>query len=783
MPTLIEEETFGDTGDTACTADMAWIAKEFGQDGNDDDADGTNNDTTLSGSMLLTALDVFRKSQKTESPMSEPSFSTPKTHNKSCLNQSISLLGSPDFTVMPPQTPQHHLDTKNAPPSSPPPPPSTQHKSSIAAVAPHLRIEFTPGPNQEAYENGGYKDFVSKAVNESRKRYPGKIIPSYKDLSPEKQRVEQERVLHLLERLQLGCTGGGGGGGGGNRVAENNNSAIGDSSSMRTPAAKQSGCLDRFTSNGKKKSISFAATSQCDVLDDSAGLPPQDDTMDTSIALLSPIPQQESTTPKQSTLDVTSGPPASPVEVSRAAARFSSPPMVGVDADDDDGISSSDSYRKRMATTSGKRGADLSRRKRVEDSEVLPTMDFQSPQPKIFSASQSPILSETEEEDERNLRSRKPPADFSEDSSIEGSPGSNISLGDHLHQDPDETLDAIYETTLGRPALASLANNVHLKKGASVHFEPLHTKRQRPKTKAMTQTFPDPFEYYTGKTYDKMKFVYKWIRKRMESKSVPGGVVFSMSEQKIMDTCLRLIVRVSAQQIEAASSQSKASDTIQGQTLIVVRERDSLEDWKRIFREGSNLGVICHCELPLKERKSLSTAHKCSKYGIVLTTFDALISPDCTIVLEEGDGVAMVEQSQDPHGWMQGRGSSSQSESQARCKRLSILHRLKWKQIIFVDALGRRSYMAKPDTSRNKAAALLAADARLLFFAQYDDSPSGFSELLKSDRRAVSGVSAVLHAEWEQIGDGDSSGKGITLDFEDAARIRTTSQKRAARLI
>jgi hypothetical protein len=162
-----------------------------------------------------------------------------------------------------------------------------------------------------------------------------------------------------------------------------------------------------------------------------------------------------------------------------------------------------------------------------------------------------------------------------------------------------------------------------------------------------------------------------------------------------------------------------------------------------------------------------------------MTTFDALSSPDVTMLVSEKEGQATVEQSQASDGWIHGRGTTTASTKSQEGdhqftttyrKRVSVLHRITWNQVIFVDELGRKSFLAKPDTSRNTAAALLRAKCRTIFFAKTTSGASsggtGFAELLKSDRKALSGVAAVLHTDWETIGDGDCTGRGIKLDSD-----------------
>ena len=744
MPTLIDE--YSREAETIGASGLAWIEREI---------QANPNDSTLSGSLLVAALDEFRRSQQQHNTASPPSMLSPAPQKQN-PDQSVSLLGSPDLLAQTPhrkENEQENVDESICLLASPDlmPPPQTPHlktpfsttRKKSVIIAHHTRQELSPGPNQRAYEEH-YKTFVHKAVEECRKKYPDQI-PQYDSLSPEKQSIEQERVLLLLERLQLGCRQG----------ADKDD----DEHCCTTPAAKNN--IDSPTSRGTGEQMNDSITH---FSPDAAN----NDEVDASMALLSPTPHKNLPSQKSSS--------GSPIEIARGATQFSSPKFVARPEE-------SDSQRKRIATTSGKRGADTSRRKR--GSGRLLSMDLHSPQPKIFSSSQSPILSESDKEDNsrRSRRKREEEEEDDDDDSV-SSTRSTISFGVGALDDSDDSYDSIDETAItGRPPLAATGNTLHLKTGATLHFQPLKTNRRRPKTKVLTQSFPDPLERYSGKAFDKMKATFKWILRRLQSTSLPGGVVFSLSEQKIIDLCTKLAIEMASDHEFVCSSHPIAPDTtIGGQTLIVLRERSSLEAWKRAFREGSNLGVISHCELPVKDRRSVSTAYKCSKYGVVLTTFDALSSPDSTVEIGDEDGTVVVEQGQDQHGWFQGRGSSESDEATTTCKRLSILHRLKWKQAIFLDSLGRKSYMAKPGTARNKAAALLATEARLVFFEKDSDSTAGFAELVKSNKKALSGVASVLHTEWERLADGDYTGEGITLDYEYALRIRTTTQRRNAKI-
>ena len=154
-------------------------------------------------------------------------------------------------------------------------------------------------------------------------------------------------------------------------------------------------------------------------------------------------------------------------------------------------------------------------------------------------------------------------------------------------------------------------------------------------------------------------------------------------------------------------SRSQASMTaLNGGTLIVLRDKEDLQEWEGALRERTCYSVLNHAAMSSSERKRGKTAGKCAGFQIVITTYDALKSRESSFALDELGRAVQEESSQG--GWMASR---SQSRPLS-CEHLSILHNLIWHRVVFVDVLGRQSYTAKPTTARYKAALALRSRSR-----------------------------------------------------------------------
>ena len=126
--------------------------------------------------------------------------------------------------------------------------------------------------------------------------------------------------------------------------------------------------------------------------------------------------------------------------------------------------------------------------------------------------------------------------------------------------------------------------------------------------------------------------------------------------------------------------------------------------------------------------------------NVLLTTYDALKSTDMAISVDE-QGHAIL--STNGSGWMESRASS---QAEQTTKQFSVLHKVNFQRVVFVDLLGRKSFLAKQGTARAAAAVALRANSRLVFFCQSEvDGGSAMLALKKSDKQATQSLSAILH--------------------------------------
>jgi hypothetical protein len=256
-----------------------------------------------------------------------------------------------------------------------------------------------------------------------------------------------------------------------------------------------------------------------------------------------------------------------------------------------------------------------------------------------------------------------------------------------------------------------------------------------------------------------------------EDDSVGNAVVLSMREQQVTDVILKLHLENPPSGEAWTNSRSGTQGPLKGNTLIVARSKEELETWGRSFREGSAYSVLNHAALPLSQRKSLSSAEKAVQFDVVLTTYDMLKSPDITLTLDF-DGFVVNTNIGMNDGWYT---SASQNLVLERSnKQFSVLHRVNWRRLIFMDVLGRKSYLVKSDTCRVHAARALNAESRLVFFVVSDDKEStGIEALLKSDRSALLSLSSVLRL----VDDGNTLRESMIVDFQDRSTNLTLKKK------
>ena len=418
---------------------------------------------------------------------------------------------------------------------------------------------------------------------------------------------------------------------------------------------------------------------------------------------------------------------------------------------------------KRLATTSGKRGMDLSRL-RIDDSfengsfaneshpsEAIPSpsqldcSDIPSPDnAPLFRASQSPI----------NIRSTM---SSGESNAGEGDDSDSDSDGE-VRMDLDDTVQTVDVTMIqahkrrvrwredGASYLQEVPANINLKDGATLHFQALNVARpekgRRRNGRQLTShlSFSDPLEPFRGRLGQKMNAVFDEILKRDEQ-GRESLIVFSMTTEQICSVAVKLLLEAT----DSKSHLSPGGHMVIGGTLIVARSKECLDEWEKAMRVGTFHSVLNHSTMPLSERTRATATKICSNYDVVLTTFDSIISKD-TVVTLDTQGHAVSGKTGDKDGWYSAPRDNNQApEERNRNTHLSVLHLIHWQRVLFVDSLGRKSYLAKVGTLRGKAAVALNSTRRYVFFAaNAEEQITPILALRKSDRNAVRSVCAVL---------------------------------------
>ena len=317
----------------------------------------------------------------------------------------------------------------------------------------------------------------------------------------------------------------------------------------------------------------------------------------------------------------------------------------------------------------------------------------------------------------------------------------------------------------GHP-LQQLNHNIGLKKGATFYYQPLQTEIRCQKVESPS-SFPDPLKRFPKSTRSRLITIHKRIVSlhRQEPRS---SIVFSLTKDQIIFLTLKILLNKGP--LETSNSNSP-TDRIFGHTLVVVRDKSWIDPYCQALREGSSLSVLDHPSLLLRERKSTSNTERFSKYGVVLTTFDVLKSTETTLPLNEtGEFILPAAASSSTQGQWYSSRNGSQPVASPPLAQCSVLHRILWTRVILVDAIGRKSYLAKPDTSRFIASKNLCSNGRLLFFPCPDEEDNqhrdaGLNRLLKSDKRAHVAIGSLLRLPEPQHNEGNLRDNAI--DAED----------------
>ncbi len=101
-----------------------------------------------------------------------------------------------------------------------------------------------------------------------------------------------------------------------------------------------------------------------------------------------------------------------------------------------------------------------------------------------------------------------------------------------------------------------------------------------------------------------------------------------------------------------------------------------------------------HAGIQSSLRKLANIAGKCAGFDVVLTTYDTIRTKEVTIPVD-ALGRAILGgsvPSNECDGWFTSRGLGTQSGPSVpqKCHQLSVLHRLSWFRVIFMDILGQK---------------------------------------------------------------------------------------------
>ncbi|GKY96099.1 hypothetical protein MPSEU_000570100 [Mayamaea pseudoterrestris] len=659
------------------------------------------NDTTLSGTMLEEALQAMSIEQK-------GSMKTVGRSNSVIMDKSTSETafdGNEDnCSVTVPQTLQL---TRSITEDSLPCRPLGEQARNRAM-----------GPN-EAFYRQKYASKHTQWIDQGRARYPDHFN-DYRSQSTSVKLMEQQRVMNLLSRL------------GPRGMVMNVNDD--DSSNSEKAFTSQSGDAAQLNSDSEQGVGMNADETRLE------------NVHDRSMILFSPPVKLQIASPKT---------PASYVRfsgsfVERSDSLYSSTTSVEETRAQLVQNLPAAVHRKRMASMSGKRGADQSRIRTGGDSHGTSPSDdlsYGSPLRKmspikgnIFAASLSPI----------SPRGTLSGANYS-DSDVPMVPLHDSC--DHQSDTNSSTSEASAHETLKETCWDSSRKDRHLlnesslhdvilKTGVIYHYKALETTTNR---SAAPRTFPDPLAVFEGSHGRRLDNVFEKLHRRdLNVDEVARAVVISVMEKHVPDVALKLLLLSLPMLPSQSRSESQCSMTtmsLQGQTLVVVRDKATVAAWSSTFREGSPFSVLDFLTLPVRQRKSISTATKLTKYGVVLTTFDALKAADVSYSIDECGHV--VNQTRgDGEGWLQRRDSS---QACRQTKQLTVLHSVSWHRVIFVDTMGRKCYLAKPDTSRQLAATALNSHRRYIFLSMSpdDETIDPLKDIVR-DRKVATSLFRVL---------------------------------------
>lgn len=310
-------------------------------------------------------------------------------------------------------------------------------------------------------------------------------------------------------------------------------------------------------------------------------------------------------------------------------------------------------------------------------------------------------------------------------------------------------------------------------------------------------SYQEPFKDFGTRTSQRLEVVSEWLNKRDDlgiqqvndetelghdsnrsSSSRGKAVVLSVTLSQTISLGLFMMLQNVVRKIpynsrvrdgnkaETLSNNETCKPPLGGGTLIIARSKEHIAEWECALRERTSFAVLNHSQMTSTERRHSKTAMKCVGFDVVLTTFDAVKAKEvATPVNEQGRAVSRNESQ---GGWLVARSCDGDTQPQP-CEVLSILHGITWQRLLFVDMLGRQSYLTKPGTARCQAAITLKGSSRIIFFLQSSKENSFYEEKLKESRRQLVPLARALDLPENKTAD-TIVGKAM-LDLNDVAEV------------
>ena len=312
-----------------------------------------------------------------------------------------------------------------------------------------------------------------------------------------------------------------------------------------------------------------------------------------------------------------------------------------------------------------------------------------------------------------------------------------------------------------------------------IHRNEKKDRLDKPKSIPTMSLVQEPFKEFGSRDSERLEVVSDWLNRRdavgtkccSSNTSAAGrAIILSVSARQIVGLGLQVLLHNDVHKISRhnrhVDSDSRKADRDfvpkYGGTLIIGKHKEDLVHWECSLREKTGFTVLNHADLSSTERRRATMTLKASGYDIVLTTYDALKTREVSTAVDESGRV--VQQSESQGGWLTSRMPSSEEE-QYQCSVLSRLHFLKWYRLVFIDDLGRQSYLTKPGTARANASSSLKGGSRLIFFEKSSGSTYFFEDKVKESRRQLVPLAKILDVPENRTA--DKLVGEVMLDFRD----------------